>query len=82
MGAGESEIKQNFSYRGRDFVVRNSLRDCQKYPLPVLRDSIQYLAQTDYRLKTSRADSRIPLEQAVTELLVSALVREGAAANR
>lgn len=82
MGAGESEIKQNFSYRGRDFVVRNSLRDCQKYPLPVLRDSIQYLAQTDYRLKTSRADSRILLEQAVTELFVIASGREGAAANR
>ena len=67
-GAGEAEIKQNFSYKGRDFVVRNSLRDCGKYPLSTLRESVIYLAQTDHRMKSSRADNGLPLEQAVTEL--------------
>lgn len=70
MGAGEDEIKKNFSYRGRDFVVRNSLRDCSKYSAQVLRDSILYLSQTDYRMKSSRADSAILLEQAITELFL------------
>ena len=67
-GAGEAEIKQNFSYKGRDFVVRNSLRDCGRYPLSTLRESVIYLAQTDHRMKSSRADNGLLLEQAVTEL--------------
>ncbi len=72
MGLGEESIKQNFSYKGRDFVVRNSLRDCSKYSTQVLRNSISYLAATDYRMKSSRADSGILLEQAITELFLIA----------
>mgnify|MGYP000758294659 CR=1 FL=1 len=75
-GVGEREIKTNFSYKGRDFVVRNSLRDCQKFPLAVLRDSVEYLAQTDYRMKSSRADNELLLEQAVTQLFVIASQEE------
>lgn len=67
-GKGQKEILENFEYRGRDFVVRNSLRDCGKYSLKILRKSIDHLAQTDYRMKSSRADSAVLLEQAVTQL--------------
>ncbi|WP_296626900.1 DNA polymerase III subunit delta [uncultured Negativibacillus sp.] len=72
MGQGEDAIKQNFSYKGRDFVVRNSLRDCAKYPLEVLQRSVIYLAQTDLRMKSTRADNNLLLEQAVTELFLIA----------
>lgn len=72
MGQGEDAIKQNFSYKGRDFVVRNSLRDCAKYPLEVLQLSVIYLAQTDLRMKSTRADNNLLLEQAVTELFLIA----------
>lgn len=68
MGEGEEEIKKNFSYKGRDFVVRNSLRDCGKYSLETLRRSVIYLAKTDQRMKSSRADNGLLLEQAVAEL--------------
>lgn len=67
-GKGQKEILENFEYKGRDFVVRNSLRDCGKYSLDVLRSSIDHLAQMDYRMKSSRADSAVLLEQAVTQL--------------
>lgn len=72
MGQGEEAIKQNFSYKGRDFVVRNSLRDCSRYSLRVLERSVICLAQTDHRMKSSRADPTILLEQAVTQLFVLA----------
>ena len=72
MGQGEEAIKQNFSYKGRDFVVRNSLRDCSRYSLQVLERSVICLAQTDHRMKSSRADPTILLEQAVTQLFVLA----------
>lgn len=77
MGLGEDVIKQNFSYKGRDFVVRNSLRDCSKYSPEVLRNSVSYLASVDYRMKSSRADSAILLEQAVTELFLIASGQRG-----
>lgn len=72
VGQGEEAIKQNFSYKGRDFVVRNSLRDCSRYSLRVLERSVICLAQTDHRMKSSRADPTILLEQAVTQLFVLA----------
>lgn len=71
-GKGEGEIKQNFSYQRREFVIRNSLRDCSRYSTQVLRRSIQRLAQADLQLKSSRADDRVILEQTVTELYLIA----------
>ncbi len=67
-GKGQAEIAKNFEYRGRDFVIRNSLRDCRRYSMEQLRRSVAYLADCDRRMKSSRADSYILLEQAVTEL--------------
>ncbi len=67
-GKGQSDIAKAFEYRGRDFVIRNSLRDCRRYSMEQLRRSIAYLADCDLRLKSSRADSSILLEQAITEL--------------
>lgn len=71
-GKGQAEIAQNFEYRGRDFVIRNSLRDSRNYSMATLRASIACLADTDLRIKSSRADSSILLEQAVTRLLLLA----------
>lgn len=69
-GKGQTEIAKSFEYRGRDFVIRNSLRDCRKYSLNLLRCSIDCLAKTDLKLKSSRADNNILLEQCVTQLLL------------
>ena len=69
-GKGQAEIAKNFEYRGRDFVIRNSLRDCRKYAPEVLRKSIACLAQTDLRMKSSRADNAVLLEQVVAQLLM------------
>lgn len=71
-GKGQTEIAKNFEYRGRDFVIRNSLRDCRKFQPEVLRRSIACLAETDKKMKSSRADSAILLEQAVAQLFLLA----------
>ncbi len=71
-GKGQAEIAKSFEYRGRDFVIRNSLRDCRRYDMEVLRRSIACLADTDKRMKSSRADNNILLEQVVAELFLIA----------
>ncbi len=72
-GKGQAEtVAKDFDYRGRDFVVRNSLRDCRKYHLNALRESIAYLAKMDWQMKSSRADNGILLEQSVAKLLLIA----------
>lgn len=71
-GKGQTEIAKHFEYRGRDFVIRNSLRDCRRYDMEVLRRSVACLADTDKRMKSSRADNNILLEQVVAELFLIA----------
>jgi len=71
-GKGQAEIAKSFEYRGRDFVIRNSLRDCRRYDMEVLRKSVACLADTDKRMKSSRADNNILLEQVVAELFLIA----------
>lgn len=71
-GKDEQDIKKAFRYQGRDFVIRNSMRDCAHYKTDVLRRSIRRLAEVDLRLKSSRADDVIILEQTVTELFLLA----------
>ncbi len=67
-GKGQTEIAKNFEYRGRDFVIRNSLRDCRRYSIEQLRKSIACLADCDLKMKSSRVDSNILLEQTLIEL--------------
>lgn len=69
-GKGQKEIAAAFEYQGRDFVIRNSLRDCRKLPIGLLRRSMMLLADMDLKLKSSRADSSILLEQTVAQLLL------------
>ena len=67
-GKNADDITKNFEYRGREFVVKNSLRDSYKYSIEVLRNSIMYLSDCDKKMKSSRADNNIILEQCVVQL--------------
>jgi len=71
-----AEAVKSFDYKGRDFRMRNALRDASKYSLAFLKQALEILSQADYRIKSSRTESRIILEQAVTELF-AALQNEG-----
>jgi DNA polymerase-3 subunit delta len=67
-GARQQEIEHDFPYRGREFRVRNALRDCAKVTGSALYTQLQLLMQADERIKSSRVDSRIALEQLIIEM--------------
>lgn len=66
----QGDVNADFSYRGREFRVRNAFRDCRSYPVDFLRDALDVLCEADWKLKSSRAEDRVLLEQAVIQLFV------------
>ncbi len=66
-----------FAYRGKEFRLRNAARDSASIPLPVLRKSLETLAEADRMLKSSRTDKRVVLEQTAAKLIL--LSRTGGA---
>lgn len=75
-GVDSGRIAEDFGYRGREFRVKNALRDSARYSVEFLHKALSLLEEADYRLKSSRADSRLIVEQAVTELFYT-LQKEG-----
>lgn len=71
-GVSPTSLAAEFNYRGREFVLKNAARDCQKLSLSVLRQSLDLLAETDTRLKSSRCDERVALELLVAQLIILA----------
>ena len=69
-GVSAEQLASSFSYRGREFRLRNAARDSARLSLPVLRDSLETLADADRRLKSSRADKRVVLEETAARLIV------------
>lgn len=67
-GRGEREITDSFSYKGREFAVRNALRDCSGIPIERLRKCISIISECDAGIKSLRTDDRIQLEEAVTRM--------------
>ncbi|MGN0171148.1 MAG: DNA polymerase III subunit delta [Acutalibacteraceae bacterium] len=62
-----------FSYRGREFRLRNAARDGRSLSLQALRDSLELLAQADTRMKSvSASRHRLILEETVAQLILIA----------
>lgn len=70
-GRQQEHITADFPYRGREFAVRNAMRDCAKSTLPKLRACVSILCETDAALKSSRADGRVLIEMAITRMLTA-----------
>lgn len=66
--ASQTEIEKDFQYKGREFRIRNAMRDCRNLNEEYLNACLELLMKTDIRLKSSRADNRIILEQLLVEL--------------
>lgn len=64
------ELIESYSpeYSGREFRLRNAMRDCDAYSLATLRMFIDLLYSTEQKLKTAKADRRTALEQLVARL--------------
>lgn len=67
-GAGQKEIATDFAYGNREFLVRRAFGTCRKTPLKFLRGSLILLMKADERLKSSRTDKQIILEQLLVEI--------------
>ena len=76
-GVPADTLTADFAYRGKEFRLRNAARDCARMPLPVLRECLEVLAEADTKLKSSRTDKRVVLEETAAVLIV--LARGGAA---
>lgn len=62
-----------FSYRGREFRLRNAARDCRALSLTALRDSLDLLGTADTRMKRNAAKQhRLILEETVARLILIA----------
>lgn len=75
-GAPVQALTEAFrSYKGKEFRVRNAMRDAARLSVPALRDMLQTLAAADTALKTGRGDGRTVLEETVARLLMRARQR-------
>ena len=67
----EFEIAEYYSYKGRDFIIRNASRDCRNISIENLRDSIDVLQNADELMKSSPIDKNLLLEETVAKLLLT-----------
>lgn len=68
-GRGEKDIAADYGYRGREFVIKNALRDCSRIPIERLRYCLRVLSDCDIDMKSKKTDQRILLETAITKML-------------
>lgn len=66
----EMTLKDYFSYKGREFLIRNAARDCRNISFESLRRAIDILSNTDELLKSTSVDKNLLLEETVAKLLV------------
>lgn len=73
-GVSPSQLSQCFDYKGKEFRLRNAERDGRRLSIGQLRQSLRLLLEADIRLKSSRVDNRVVLEELIAQLQ---LVAEG-----
>lgn len=69
-GKGQNELLAAFDYKGREFRVKNALREVSHCSTSFLRGAVELLAQTDLGLKSTGAKPQILLEELLTKLFV------------
>lgn len=69
--AGEYEraILDFYSYKGKEFRIRNALRDCSKYSIAKLRECILELSDVDFKMKTTGLEPKILIEKAIFSMM-------------
>lgn len=72
-----ADVTGAFSYKGREFRIRNAMRDVDRFSHNRLASCISLLADTDYQLKSSRTDPEVLLQEAVTRLFLALHEQEG-----
>lgn len=66
---GEQSLTEYFNYKGREWLIRNAVRDSKNLSLENLRCAIDTLAATDEKMKSTAVDKNLLLEETVTKLI-------------
>lgn len=72
-----ADITGAFPYKGKEFRIRNAMRDVDRFSRRRLARCIFLLAHTDYQMKSSRTDSQILMQEAVIRLFLALHRQEG-----
>ena len=65
----ENELSNYYSYKGREFLIRNASRDCINISFEALRESIDVLQKTDELMKSSSIDKNLCLKKLLQSFL-------------
>lgn len=68
-GRGERDIAADFQYKGREFAIRNALRDSASISVERLRYCLSVLSECDADMKSKKTDQRILLETAIVKMM-------------
>ncbi len=65
-----TDVGNYYNYKGREFALRNAMRDCSSLSVNQLRASLDVIMQADCALKSTGAAPRLVLEEALVKLLL------------
>ncbi|CZT55768.1 DNA polymerase III subunit delta [Solibaculum mannosilyticum] len=68
-GSRAEDLAKDFNYRGKEFRLRNAARDAARLDIDRLREQLDILYEADRKLKGSRVDGRVVLEQTIVQLM-------------
>lgn len=68
-GISMGEIMRDYSYRGRDFVVRNAIRQAEQTNWRTMKKIMEILEEADFLLKTGTPNPYLTLETTVIKLM-------------
>lgn len=68
-GENEKAILDFYSYKGKEFRIRNAIRDCSQYSITKLRECIIELSDVDFKMKTTGLDPKILIEKAIFSMM-------------
>ena len=69
-GYSFENVAEYYNYKGREFTLRNAMRDCSSLTLNQLRQSLDILMEADNNLKSTAADKKLVLEETLVKLLL------------
>ena len=66
-----SDVSSDFKYGKRDFVLKKANSNSKRYSTSALRKALDIILQTDIKLKSTRADTKILLETLIAKLMLA-----------
>lgn len=65
-----AQTAEDFGYKSRKFAIENAFRSVGRTTPAKLRECMRLLAEADMKMKSSRADKQVLLEQTITRMLI------------